>query len=174
MAILYPNLTGTRTLPQMLKKLRKPEREEASSQPQLVEWMIAEAKWQWCLERDDGEFLAAACIATEFGRRGWFAGFPGEAIRSAAELRPLFVVWDMLIDSGAAWDELRAWVRHGDQRSIRFAERFGFRYDCGPATGILQTGHDASLFLWRRGYDGTNGRQRGEEAGQEASGDRAP
>jgi hypothetical protein len=53
-------------------------------------------------------------------------------------------------DSGAVYDELRAWVASDDARAIRFAECFGFRLDCGPATGFSPTGRDMSLFLWRR------------------------
>ena len=72
------------------------------------------------------------------------------AVSSSAELRPLFRLYTIFRDSGAVYDELRAWVASDDARAIRFAEWHGFRLDCGPATGFSPTGRDLGLYLWRR------------------------
>ena len=108
------------------------------------------AKWAWTLEDDEGEFVASMAIMPDVNRRGWFVSYPGARIRSSAELRPLFRLYTIFRDSGAVYDELRAWVASEDERAIRFAEWFGFRLDCGPATGFSPTGRDLSLYLWRR------------------------
>lgn len=150
MAKLYTGITGARTLPQMLQRLRPEERAEALAQPSLPQMVATTAKWAWTLERDDGEFLASMAIMPDVDRRGWFVSYPGAALRSSAELRPLFRLYTVFRDSGAVYDELRAWVASDDVRAIRFAEWFGFRLDCGPATGFSPTGRDLSLYLWRQ------------------------
>lgn len=111
---------------------------------------VATSKWAWTLENDAGEFVASMAILQDGDRRGWFASYPGEALQSAAQLRPLFRMFVIFRDSGAVYDELRAWVASEDARAIRFAEWFGFKLDCGPATGLSPTGRDMSLYLWRR------------------------
>lgn len=108
------------------------------------------AKWAWTLEDDDGEFVASMAIMPDVNRRGWFVSYPGERIRSSAELRPLFRLYTIFRDSGAVYDELRAWVASDDERAIRFASWFGFEFDCGPATRFSPTGRDLSLWLWQR------------------------
>lgn len=150
MALLHPGITGRRTLLEMLQRLRSEEQADAFAQlssPQMVE---ATARWSWTLEDDQGEFVASMAIMPDGDRRGWFVSYPGARIRSATELRPLFRLYTIFRDSGAVYDELRAWVASEDRRAIRFAEWFGFRLDCGPATGLSPTGRDLSLFLWRR------------------------
>lgn len=121
------------------------------AQPSLPEMVARQAKWAWTLEDDQGEFIASMAIMPDVGRRGWFVSYPGERARSAAELRPLFRLYTIFRDSGAVYDELRAWVACDDARAIRFAEWFGFRLDCGPATGLSPTGRDMGLYLWRQG-----------------------
>jgi len=150
MAMLHPGITGNRTLNEMLQRLRPEEQAEALAQPFLPEMVATTAKWAWTLEDDHGEFVASMAIMPDVNRRGWFVSYPGAAIRSSAELRPLFRLFTIFRDSGAVYDELRAWVASDDERAIRFAEWFGFRLDCGPATGFSPTGRDLSLYLWRR------------------------
>lgn len=111
--------------------------------------MVATAKWAWTLEDDHGQFVASMAIMPDIGRRGWFVSYPG-ANMTASQLRPLFRMFTIFRDSGAVYDDLRAWVASDDLRAIRFAEWFGFSVDCGPATGFSPTGRDMSLFLWRR------------------------
>lgn len=150
MGMLHLGITGNRTLPAMLRKLRPEDRAEALAQPSLADLVQETAKWSWTLEDDQGEFVASMAIVPDVGRRGWVVSYPGERIRSAAELRPLFRLFTIFRDSGAVYDELRAWVATDDARAIRFAEWIGFRLDCGPATGFSPTGRDMSLYLWRR------------------------
>ncbi|HBS50100.1 MAG TPA: hypothetical protein DEA05_08445 [Rhodobacteraceae bacterium] len=107
------------------------------------------AKWAWTLEDDEGEFVASMAIMPDVNRRGWFVSYPGERIRSSAELRPLFRLYTIFRDSGAVYDELRAWVASDDERAVRFASWFGFEFDCGPATRLSPTGRDLSLWLWQ-------------------------
>lgn len=70
------------------------------------------------------------------------------ALRSAAQLRPLIVAFEPLRQYGI-YDEIRAWIDADDPVAIRFAEAFGFRYDCGPARDLFQPGLNSSLYLWR-------------------------
>lgn len=109
--------------------------------------ILTEAKWQWRTEREDGSFVAAAAVFSDGQRRGWVAGFPGEGMK-AHELRGLMRYLRDLQASGL-YDELRAWVCADDMKSRGFAERMGFAYDCGPATGLSPTGRDMCLYLWR-------------------------
>jgi hypothetical protein len=134
----------------MLLTLRPEAQAEALAQPFLAEMVASSAKWAWTLENDRGEFVASMAIMPDVGRRGWFVSYPGAGIQSAAELRALFRLYTIFRDSGAVYDELRAWVVCDDARAIRFAEWFGFRLDCGPATAFSPTGRDMSLYLWRR------------------------
>lgn len=150
MGMIYPGITGNRTLHEMLRKLRPEDGAEALAQPSLAEMVASEARWAWTLEDDQGEFVASMAIMPDVGRRGWFVSYPGARIRSAAELRPLFRLYTIFRDTGLVYDELRAWVATNDRRAIRFAEWFGFKYDCGPATGFSPTGRDMNLMLWRR------------------------
>lgn len=112
--------------------------------------MATTAKWAWTLEDDAGGFVASMAIIPDGDRRGWFVSYPGECIKSAGQLRPMFRLFTIFANSGAVYDELRAWVCPNDIRAVRFAEWFGFRYDCGPATGFSPCGRDLSLYLWRR------------------------
>lgn len=148
--MLYTGISGRRTLSEMFERLRPEARAEACAQPSLPELVASTAKWAWSLEDDRGEFLASVAIMPDVGRRGWLVAYPGEAVRSAAQLRPLFRLYTILRDDGDLYDELRAWVAPDDARAIRFAEWFGFRYDCGPASGFSPTGRDLSLYMWRR------------------------
>ena len=150
MGLLHPGITGNRTLHEMLSRLRPEERAEAFAQPYLPEMVSTTAKWAWTLEDDEGEFVASMAIMPDVNRRGWFVSYPGERIRSSAELRPLFRLYTIFRDSGAVYDELRAWVASDDERAIRFASWFGFEFDCGPATRLSPTGRDLSLWLWQR------------------------
>jgi len=150
MAMLHVGITGNRTLNAMLQTLRPEEKAEAFAQPYLPEMVATTAKWAWALEDDNGEFVASLAIVPDINRRGWFVSFPSERIRSSAELRPLFRLYTIFRDSGAVYDELRAWVCPDDPRAIRFAEWGGFKLDCGPATGFSPTGRDLSLYTWRR------------------------
>ncbi len=107
------------------------------------------ARWQWALETDDGTYIAGVAIVPDIDRRGWVAGFPGEALNSAVQMRPLLRLYRNLLEAGV-YNELRAWITSDDIQSIRFAECFGLRYDCGPATSFSPTGRDMSLFLWSK------------------------
>lgn len=133
----------------MFEQLRKPEQAEAFAAPHLADITQRQARWAWTLEGARGEFVASMAIVPDIGRRGWFVSYPGQGM-TAAQLRPLFRMFTIFRDSGAVYDELRAWVASDDPRAIRFAEWHGFAYDCGPATGFSPTGRDMSLFLWRR------------------------
>lgn len=124
------------------------EKQEACAVPSYAEDIQALAKWQWCLEADDGRFIASMAIVPDFSDRGWFVAYPGSAIKTGVELRPLFRVFNILAQA-KVYGELRAWVAHNDARAIRFAKSFGFVYDCGPAAGFSPTGRDMDLFLWR-------------------------
>lgn len=108
----------------------------------------SEARWQWCLEGDDGTFIAAVSIIPDGERRGWLAGYPGAAIETGLELRPLLRLFRILCSAGV-YDELRAWIVSDDTRSIRFASAFGFVYECGPALGLSPCGRDLDLYTWR-------------------------
>jgi len=112
--------------------------------------VASEARWAWALEDDQGDFVASMAVIPDGERRGWFVSYPGARIRSSAELRPLFRLYTIFRDTGVVYDELRAWVASSDRRAIRFAEWFGFKYDCGPATGLSPTGRDMNLMIWRR------------------------
>ena len=81
--------------------------------------------------------------------RGWFVAYAGERLKSPFQIRPMFNLFADLKRLGP-YDELRAWVLTGEAREERFARRFGFRLDCGPASGFSPTGRDMSLWLWRR------------------------
>ena len=150
MGLLHQGITGRRTLHEMLQRLRPEEQAEALAQTSSCEMVARTAKWSWTLENDRGEFLASMAIMPDGNRRGWFVSYPGALVRSSAELRPLFRLYAIFRDSGAVYDELRAWIASDDERAIRFAEWFGFRLDCGPATMLSPTGRDMSLYLWRR------------------------
>ena len=149
MATLYPNLTGSRSLTSMLHELRPEDSSEALAAPHLAQIAASEAKWQWCLEGDAGEFIAAMAIVPDVGRRGWLVSYPGKAITTGLELRPMLRLFLILGQMGV-YDELRAWVCHDDARAIRFAKSFGFVYDCGPATGFSPSGRDMDLYIWRQ------------------------
>lgn len=155
MAKILHGITGHRTLPQMFERLRRPERADMFAQPLLAE-VASESAWAWTLEDDAGEFVASMAIVPDIGARGWFVSYPGEGI-TAAQLRPLFRHFIAFRDHGGVYDTLRAWVASDDQRSIRFAEWFGFRFDCGPATGLSPSGRDMSLYVWRRNNRLTEG-----------------
>ena len=152
MAQLLPGITGARTLPEMLRTLRPEDSAEAFAQLSSMEFVAETARWAWTIENDQGEFVASMAIAPDphIERRGWFLTFPGARIASGVELRAMFRLFTIFRDSGAVYDELRAWVASEDARAIRFAEWFGFVYDCGPATAFSPTGRDLSLYLWRR------------------------
>jgi hypothetical protein len=148
MAILYPSLTGSRSLTSMLQELRPEDRLEALAAPHLAQIVMSEAKWQWCLEGDAGQFIAGMAIIPDLGAKGWLVSYPGAAITTGLELRPMLRIFKILGQMGV-YSELRAWVCHDDPRAIRFAKAFGFVYDCGPATGLSPTGRDMDLFIWR-------------------------
>jgi len=150
MGMIYPGITGNRTLREMLRRLRIEDGAEALAQPSLAEAVQATAKWAWTLEDDQGEFVASMAIMPDGDRRGWLVSYPGARIRSSAELRPLFRLYTIFRDAGGVYDELRAWVAATDRRAIRFAEWAGFELDCGPATGLSPTGRDMNLMIWRR------------------------
>jgi hypothetical protein len=101
------------------------------------------------LESDQGEFIAAMAIVPDYPRRGWLVAYPGAAIKSGLELRPMLKIFNILGRMNV-YDELRAWVCHEDARAIRFAKAFGFVYDCGPATGFSPTGRNMDLYTWRK------------------------
>lgn len=148
MARILEGITGNRTLQEMLQTLRPEDRAEALARPSLVE-VVSEAKWAWTLEDDQGQFVGSMAIVHDFGRRGYFCCYPTEGM-TASQLRPLFRMFTTFRDSGVVYDELRAWVASEDRRAKRFAEWFGFVYDCGPAAGLSPTGRDQDLYLWRR------------------------
>jgi len=108
-----------------------------------------EAKWQWALETDSGGYIAGCAILPDGDRRGWFAGVPGTHLKSSVQLKPLIRLW-RIFQTVDLYDEIRAWVMTDDDRAVMFAKRFGFVYDCGPATGFSPTGRDMSLFIWRK------------------------
>lgn len=141
-------ITGNRTLPQMLQKLRPLEQAEAFAQLYLAEAVQESAKWAFTLEDDNGQFIASMAIMPDVNRNGWLVSYPGAAIGSGHELRPLLRLFKIFRDSGAVYDTLRAWVASDDQRAIKFAEAFGFVYDCGPATGLSPIGRDMNLYRW--------------------------
>jgi hypothetical protein len=133
----------------MLQEMRTEDSLEALAAPHLAEFAASEAKWQWCLEGDRGELICAAAIIHDIGRKGWFVSYPGKALTSGLQLKPMIKLYRILIGCGI-YDELRAWVCHQDDRAIRFAKSFGFVYDCGPAVGFSPTGRDMDLYTWRR------------------------
>ena len=133
----------------MFVRLRPWARAEACAAPYSIEAAARVARWAFTLEDDDGEFVASMCIVHDGPRRGWFSSFPGASIKSAGQLRPLFRMFRAFTESGACYDELRAWVCPDDKQAVRFAEWFGFELDCGPATGLSPTGRDMCLYIWR-------------------------
>lgn len=152
MAMLYPTVTGSGTWETVMPQLRPLVRAEASAAPYFHLTIEREAPWQWALEDDAGGYVAGAAIMPERHggcERGWVCAFPGERLRSGVQIRPLIRLFRMLCDAGV-YDELRAWVDAHDARAIAFAEAFGMRYDCGPASGFSPAGRDLSLYLWRR------------------------
>jgi len=118
-------------------------------QPHLISVIRSQARWQWALETDQGTYIAGVAIMPDIDRRGWFVGLPGAALKTGLQLRPLIKLQNRLKSAGV-FTELRAWVLADDPQAITFAQRFGFRYDCGPATGFSPTGRDMSLFKWSR------------------------
>ena len=88
-------------------------------------------------------------IVPDIGTRGWLVSYPGAAITTGLELRPMMRLFKILCDM-RVYSELRAWVCHHDERAIRFAKAFGFVYDCGPATAFSPTGRDMDLYIWRQ------------------------
>jgi len=148
MATLYPKITGSRSLTSMLHELRPEDSLEALEAPHLALIVLNDARWQWSLEDDQGRYVAGAAIIPDGNRRGWFIGYPGKALVSAIQLRPMIRLFNILAAANI-YDELRAWVAHDDARAIHFAKSFKFVYDCGPATGFSPSGRDLDLFLWR-------------------------
>ncbi len=86
---------------------------------------------------------------TPYLNRGWFVAYAAKALVSPWQIRPMFKLFNDLERLGP-YDELRAWVVSGAAREERFASWFGFRLDCGPASGYGPSGQDMNLWLWRR------------------------
>ena len=147
MAKLMPHLMGGLQTDQILPQLRETARAEVSARPSLIDDAADGARWQWALV-DGPRYLAGMAIVSDGPRRGWFVSYPTDAM-DASTLRPMFRLFNALKEVGP-FDELRAWVASDDARAKRFAEWFGFAYDCGPAHGLSPTGADMTLYLWRR------------------------
>ncbi|AGH16031.1 hypothetical protein DVVG_00045 [Dunaliella viridis virus SI2] len=81
--------------------------------------------------------------------RAWFVAYRSKALRSPFQIRPMFDLFRDLARLGP-YDELRAFILTDEPMHERFASWFGFRLDCGPATGYSATGRDMNLWLWRR------------------------
>ena len=97
---------------------------------------------------DGGAYIAGFAVIPDGPGRGWFTGFPGLGLRSAISLRPMIRAFDIAKKAGT-WHELRAWIDTNSAENKRFAEAFGFKFDCGPATGFSPDGRDMDLYLWR-------------------------
>jgi hypothetical protein len=135
----------------MLTMMRSKDRDEALTQRSSIRAWSNAARWQWCLEQDDGELIAAMMVVPDGPGRGWLAAYPGQSMMGM-DLRPMLRLWK-IYQRYAPQQTIRAWVASEDNRAIKFARSFGFVYDCGPATGFSRTGRDMDLFLWRQ----TNG-----------------
>lgn len=130
-------------------ELRPWARDEASAHLSSLEAVEACAPWRWSFVDDAGRFVAAMAIVPDLGRCGWFVAYPGHRLRTAAQIRPMIREYLAMRASGV-YTELRAWVASEDEQAQRFARWFGFRFDCGPATGLSPTGRDLDLYLWRQ------------------------
>lgn len=148
MAKITHGITGQRTLPAMLERLRKPERAEAFAASPSALTIPSAASWAWTIESDEGEFLASAAVVDEAGE-GWVVAYPGAALVGIRQIMPLVRMFRTYQELGPH-DTLRAWVAAEDERAIRFATWCGLLYECGPAIGFSPTGRDMSLFVWRR------------------------
>ena len=170
MTLMFPALIGSqRSTMQMQKSLRHDAACEASDQLLTIDTVIQMARWQWALETDAGEYIAGMAIVPDTTRRGWFCAFHGTALSNAVQLRPMIRMFNLL-SQARVFDELRAWVLSDDAVAIRFAERFKFVYDCGPATGFSPTGADMTLYLWRH-HEQSFRRRRGQGVQNTASAD---
>lgn len=100
----------------------------------------------------DGEWIAGCAICEELPGRAFFVAYASEDLVSFFQIRPMLEEFKIACRLGP-WKELRAWVLTGSEREERFAARFGFKFDCGPATGISPTGLDMGLWKWTRESD---------------------
>jgi|GEM_PF-6471620 len=122
--------------------------DESYAQYRSIATGLQNARWQWCLETDDGRLIAAAMVVPDGDRRGWFVGFPGVGLTALA-MRPLIKRWRSFEHVGP-YDVLRAWIRSDDAVAITFARAFNFQYDCGPADSLSPGGYDMSLYMWKK------------------------
>ncbi len=113
--------------------------------------MIGVAPWKFCLTHE-GEWIASFFVVPDPPDRGVVCMLIGRAAYDLNWRRPGLIreARAHFLNVRHAFRELRAWVRVDDEKAEAFAKWFGFRLDCGPATGIAPDGADANLMLWRR------------------------
>lgn len=148
MAQLWNDLKAGRSTLQILSELRETHREEAFAAPFYLE-ATRSATWQRGITINDRWVFGCAIINEPVPGRGWFVAYAGKGLTDARPLRVLKPHFLDVLRLGP-WDELRAWILVGEEREERFASRYGFRLDCGPATGFSASGRDMNLWLWRR------------------------
>lgn len=109
------------------------------------------SQWRWHL-MDRGEWVASFWVLPDPPDRGYVCMVVGKAADRINWRRKSNVLEALkhYLAIRPAYRELRCWVRVEDLRAKSFAEKMGFRVDCGPATGIDHDGSDANLMLWRR------------------------
>ena len=163
---VWDDLRAGQSTPRIWNELREIQRDELSAAPHLMDFATQNATWQQAITID-GRFIAGCAVFEDDiapGRgRGWFVGYAGRGLTSAHQIRPLIERWALFARLGP-YQTLRAWVVAGAKREERFADFFGFRYECGTASGFSPAGRDMDLWIWRRG-DGNFrrwGRRRGE------------
>ena len=112
---------------------------------------IEAASWRCGFIRGEA-FIGCAWTWIDGPGRGWVGLLAGTEMDEG----PRVALGRMIHVSAAEMhrrcgaDTLRSWINHEDARAKKFAEAFGLRYDCGPATGFGPDGEDYDLYLWRR------------------------
>lgn len=108
------------------------------------------AAWQWAITIDEDWIAGVAVQPDAIGpRRAWISAYASARLSSGFQIRPLIDRFEDLKRLGP-YDEIRAWILDGEPREERFAQRFGLRLDCGPATGFSPTGRNMNLWRWSR------------------------
>lgn len=144
---LWNDLRGGKSNAEILSELRPIQREDLSAAPFYLEEAAAQA-WQWGMTIDDQWVAGMAVSPGHSPGVGWFSGFTGVGLRSFWQVRPMHALFLDLLRLGP-YRELRAWVHWQDAVDEPFAKAFGFRLDCGPASGFSPAGHDMGLWIWK-------------------------
>lgn len=145
---LWNDLRAGKSNAQILRELRPIQSEEASAVPYFLE-ATQSAPWQWGMTIDDTFLAGMAVMPDPVPGRGWFVAYAGEILETPFQIRPMFDRFRDFARLGP-FHTLHAWVLDGHRREERFAEWFGFSFDCGPATGFSPTGKDQNLWKWTR------------------------